>query len=191
MSNTDFGIVLSQWKSFEWLLDGLIYLALLLLFEGARRLVAHRMSRKLSVSFVVLGALLVTSTVVLQQSRLSSLQAWSSALSPRMPDASVQVWDAGNSLPLWERTKKSRLLAQRFYDLNGELARHISPTGEPTVFAPTQEEIRGRENRVRDLALLNHAIDTSNQQMKTDVLAALLALVCGLLAGRLSANRLL
>jgi hypothetical protein len=128
----------------------LIALSSILIFEGGRRILASRRSR--SGWGIVVGGLISLSLAAVMH--IGETRAYKILT---LPDEDLRFsagapWsnpkEALPNLPVAEQAEKTRILAVAYFISTGKLIEHLSADGRPMKLAPTEEEIKLREDRL-------------------------------------------
>ena len=140
----------------------LVALSSVLLFEGGRRLLVAIKDRS-GYLLMVIGIVALLAAVWMHIAENKAYRV----MAP--PDegqrfAAGAPWsnpkDALPGLPMSEQAEKTRILAVGYYTSTGKLIEHLSSDGVATKLAPTQEEIKVREEwlawKVSSNAHLSH-----------------------------------
>jgi hypothetical protein len=152
-------------------------LALLCLFEGARRLGAYGMHRRAMVMFV-LSACVCALYGGFAYQRYTDLKG-SVAAGPRKPVAvSVAAWSKVASPE--KKEILSQTVARQTFRESGTLTPYIDKTGQTRVFAPTQDDLVAREKIVARYALAEAAVRTSLAEALLWLIAGVAAILLGL-----------
>lgn len=167
---------MEEWLSFLSRL-AFIPLATIAVYEGVRRC-TWRWSNWRPAAHLLFGIGMLggdaASKFVLASSIESSLKVIAESPTPRVPES------AFDQMSPREREEKSRLLAQIAFDRDGSLISYISISGERIGYAPSEKEIRDRQNLAESLAQTRIRLEFIRTQAWMFTLAAAVATLAGL-----------
>jgi hypothetical protein len=147
-------------------------LALLCLFDGARRIGAHGLHRRAVLMFV-LSACVCALYGGFAYQRYVDLKGSVSAAQRKPSATSVAAWSKVASPE--KKEILSQTVARQTFRESGTLMPYIDKTGQTKVFAPTQDDLVAREKIVTRYTLAEAA-------MRTSLAEALLWLIAGVTA---------
>ena len=177
--------LIGQWLNFISK-SVVVTLAILAVFEGARRCSPWRTAWKTKAAAYLAGGMVVLCGY-------GGALSWAEA----SIDSSLQYLLHSSPVPVIsenmlaqltpeDREQRTRLLARLEFDRTGTLRNYISASGQSVLYAPSESEIRNRESTQVSLAQARAMLDVIRAQGPALIMTALIALLAGLYARRVS-----
>jgi hypothetical protein len=159
--------------------------AFLCLFEGVRRIGAHGISRNAALMTVLAASLYVLYGSFAYWKYQDLVEVLSQRTQkPVAVQASQATQERGKKLSPEKKEAASLRLAQREFVQSGALGTYVNRRGEKKLFAPNQDDIKGRERIVAYLAQVDSAARNSFTEAMLWLITGLLAVLFGYVFSR-------